>query len=502
MEQKICGAIRQSDTLQYPKVPPYDPGRSYPEFAGLPVSDGENMVYEGVRQCLHDLGMDREHQNTPEWDPFSEFIAPGNTVVIKPNLVINTSDPMSQDCTTTHPSLIRALVDYCWKALRGNGQIVVGDSPGDTADFSVLVQQTGYKEMIENLQNRGVNVSLVDFRATKTVSVNGITVGDQRTGQFAPEACIVNLGKDSRFAAPKYDNVKLAGGGYDIAETTNHHRGDTQEYSVSKIVMEADVVISVPKLKTHRRAGVTCCMKNLVGINTDKNYLPHFTLGSANTGGDEMPAIKQKYVWRLRLYNWLRVHVIGKHWRQIGMPAVRFLRILRGKSQKTDGHASASASMDLGNWIHQKITGQAVDGGGWQGNLTIPDMILDLNRIFLYCDQRGVLRTDPTRKVFYIVDGVIMGAGNGPLAPAPLHTGLIAAGWNAFMIDMSLLSLLNIDEDKIPLYKSAKECGWLLQNGGGEILFNAHPLKKDDALPVQVEEPPSWDYRKFRGTET
>jgi len=38
-----------------------------------------------------------------------------------------------------------------------------------------------------------------------------------------------------------------------------------------------------------QKAGITVSLKNLVGINGDKNWLPHHTEGNPNNGGDEHP---------------------------------------------------------------------------------------------------------------------------------------------------------------------------------------------------------------------
>jgi len=61
------------------------------------------------------------------------------------------------------------------------------------------------------------------------------------------------------------------------------------EYLLSRSVMDADVIINLPKLKTHKKVGLTVSLKNLVGINGDKNYLPHFCIGTPDKGGDEFP---------------------------------------------------------------------------------------------------------------------------------------------------------------------------------------------------------------------
>ena len=50
--------------------------------------------------------------------------------------------------------------------------------------------------------------------------------------------------------------------------------------------MAGDLVVNLPKLKTHKKACVTGALKNLVGINGNKDYLPHHRLGGSRTGGD------------------------------------------------------------------------------------------------------------------------------------------------------------------------------------------------------------------------
>ena len=52
----------------------------------------------------------------------------------------------------------------------------------------------------------------------------------------------------------------------------------------------ADVVINLPKLKTHKKTGVTISLKNMVGINGYRNCLPHHTIGTPDASGDEFAA--------------------------------------------------------------------------------------------------------------------------------------------------------------------------------------------------------------------
>ncbi len=67
------------------------------------------------------------------------------------------------------------------------------------------------------------------------------------------------------------------------------HGNGRHRYLVARDVLDADVVINLPKLKTHKKAGITCALKNLIGINGNKEYLPHHRIGGADLGGDCYP---------------------------------------------------------------------------------------------------------------------------------------------------------------------------------------------------------------------
>jgi uncharacterized protein (DUF362 family) len=440
-----------------------------------------------------------------DWSPFSDIINPGDTVVIKPNLVINTTDPSMQECTTTHPSVIRPVIDYCWKALKGAGLIIVGDASGAEADFDIIISRTRIKETIDILKIRGINVRLEDFRAVKVTTENGVWTGEQRTVHSVASSQIVDLGEESQFYTSRSRAVKLHGAGYDICATTQYHSGRVQKYRVSKIILNADVVISLPKLKTHRKAGVTCCLKNLVGINTDKNYLPHFSMGSLNMGGDEMPPIRSKNVWRMKLYNFIRERIIAHCWKIIGRPAVLLLRYAKsigkpkgkpGREKNVPRGERINRDIDLAKWFHNLLSGQRIAAGAWAGNETICRMILDLNKIFLCCDRQGILGKHTDRKVFYIVDAIVAGMGNGPTHPVPVCTKMIAAGWNGLKIDVALLNLLGIDEDSITLYRLAKEKEWMYANSEGECMYNSRSINGSDRVPVEFIPPDGWIYHR------
>ena len=73
-------------TPLYPDGAPFHPGQSYPEYS-LGTTGPENRVYEAVRNLFLHAGLDAAHQGTRDWNPLRDIIHPGNTVLLKPNLV-------------------------------------------------------------------------------------------------------------------------------------------------------------------------------------------------------------------------------------------------------------------------------------------------------------------------------------------------------------------------------------------------------------------------------
>lgn len=61
----------------------------------------------------------------------------------------------------------------------------------------------------------------------------------------------------------------------------------------------------------------------------------------------------------------------------------------------------------------------------------------------------------PQRQVLQIVDAVIGGQGDGPLAPIPLPLGMLLGGRSAAAIDWVGAQLLGYDPEKIPIASHA-----------------------------------------------
>lgn len=478
-------SIVSCNGVKYPKECPYDPEHNYIEFGSNSFVAVDNAVYGLVRKALLQIGLDKENIGTKEWSPFKELICPGDVVIIKPNMVIAPKNKMAQEYVTTHASVIRPIIDYVWKALQEKGEIIIGDAPQAETDFEEVIRNTGIKEMIEVLKKRGVNVRCCDFRDLKVEMKNGIWIKEVPVLSH-PESTVINLAEKSLFYDDSGKKIMYCGGGYDVEKTRLHHNGKIQEYKVSDMILKANVVISMPKMKTHKKAGITCCMKNLVGINVDKDFLPHYTMGDGRDGGDEMPIISNPRRYFVKCINYIKQKVLYKHWRSIGGFLSKFIGIIDKNTSDNDELYSKNAAKN----VFSKITGRDIFQGAWSGNDTIWKMILDLNRIFLYADRNGELHDVPVRKVFYVVDGIICGAGDGPMEPIPVETGFVAVGDNAYDVDISLLELFNIDYSKIPLYRNAYEQkGWLVPYVNSEKY-----IEHESPFDKKLKAPTGWEF--------
>jgi hypothetical protein len=68
--------------------------------------------------------------------------------------------------------------------------------------------------------------------------------------------------------------------------------------------------------------------------------------------------------------------------------------------------------------------------GSWYGNDTVWRMVLDLNRILIYGRADGTMSDMPQRTIWSLTDAIVIGDGEGPLAPKPrlLGVALVTTG--------------------------------------------------------------------------
>jgi uncharacterized protein (DUF362 family) len=414
-------AIAETGTARYPKAP-FDP---------------PNPVSAAVEELFRLLELDATHYGTPAWNPLG-FIPSGARVLIKPNLVRH-FHPLGFDTDSlyTHGSLIRVICDYVLKALNGTGQVIIADAPLQTCSFSAVCELSGLSQLDDHYRRLGHRVEIRDLRLVcstperkrfwGSVLVKHKNVGDP-SGYTR-----VDLGARSLHASREGEG-RYRVTCYDPASMNEHHGRGKHEYIIANTLLESDVVLNLPKVKTHQKAGLTGALKNFVGINGHKDCLPHHLQGPADSGGDEYAHAD----WAKRLDSWLQD--------------------LKEIHPNTLVQKSVAAAHRLLYRIHMNEPNNAYWAGSWHGNDTISRTTIDLNRIVQYARRDGSLASTPQRQVFTIADAILAGEDDGPLAPTPKPAGLVVGGDNLVAVDMILARLMGFRWEAIPTLRHGLAC--------------------------------------------
>jgi len=437
-KKTIVGVVRTVEA-RYPDEAPYHPDTNYPEYPfNGNISIKPNYAYNGVRQLLHALELDNDHFDTPQWNPLGYLIKPGMTILIKPNFVLSRhfsgKDVYS---IITHPSVLRAIADYCWIALKGSGKIIIADAPQYNCNFEELINTT-HLDSVHNFfaSFPGTMVEVLDLRTYWSKSMHFPSCIQPLPGD-AKGSITVNLGKSS--ALYKYPQPsKLYGAVFHRQETIAHHTGEKQEYEISGTILNADVMISVPKLKVHKKVGVTLNLKGLVGTSTNKNLLVHYTLGSPSEGGDQYPdnLLTGRQRMAIKFERWMYDNFLAKN----TVFHERIHRFIYGFL-----YLKIFAHIGFGIPPEKRM----LDTGNWYGNDSAWRMVVDLAKIIYFADKEGQLQTQCPRRLFSIVDGIIGGEKNGPLTPDPNYAGVLIGGENLLAVDIVAARLMGFDPLKI-----------------------------------------------------
>ena len=394
-----------------------------------PAYTDESAPGGEIRRALERVAKELQWSEE-ERGPFGRMIPRGARVLIKPNLVLHENEgPWGIEPLVTHQSLIRAVVEGTLRA--APSEVLIGDAPLQGCDFQRLLSATGLGAWSDRLMKlepafKGVR----DFRRTTCVFVNGVRLAAE---DLQPEERFIlfDMGRNSLLEPVADGRNSFRVTCYDPRLLARTHSPGRHQYLVAKEVIEADVIINMPKLKTHKKAGITCALKNLIGINGNKEYLPHHRLGGAKTGGDCYPnhnPIKRALEFTSDQENMTKSFVMAKVWHVVGRQFIRALR----------------------------LTGDGVGAdGSWSGNDTIWRTCLDLNKILLYGRPDGTMASQPQRQVLHVADAVVAGQGDGPLRPQPLPLGLILAGRNAAAVDRVGAYLLGYDPERLSIVREA-----------------------------------------------
>lgn len=130
------------------------------------------------------------------------FVKPGQNVLLKPNLL---AGKPPEQAVTTHPALVRAVAELVQDA---GARVWLGDSPG-IGNAETVARKCGILAVVEEL-----GIEFRPFDKPVAISPRGRTF---------------------------------------------------QHLEIAEDILAADVVINLPKLKTHQMMGLTCAVKNMFG---------------------------------------------------------------------------------------------------------------------------------------------------------------------------------------------------------------------------------------------
>jgi hypothetical protein len=159
---------------------------------------------------------------------------------------------------------------------------------------------------------------------------------------------------------------------YDHNLMIAHHNKQKHEYLITNRVFEADLIINLPKLKTHIKAGLTGALKNLIGINGHKEFLPHHIKGSYLEGGDNYmnPSFFKRIYENFDEKVWSKIQKNSKFINKINFQILRIFW-----------------------WLWYIFSKDKIFAGSWSGNDTVWRTTLDLNHIlYFYNTEKNNLK--------------------------------------------------------------------------------------------------------------
>lgn len=329
--------------------------------------------------------------------------------------------------------MLRAVLDYILIALGDTGPVYFGNAPVQSCDWNAVLKDSGAAAVQEFYRHRGLPVFAKDLRAyINKLNMWGSDVEQTNCGDSSPSREVV-LSSESFFL--EHDESHVGGANYRVSnynpnETSACHLGAKHSYSVSKSILDADVIVSIPKMKTHEKVGITCCLKGFVGTVTSKNCLAHHRIGNSSLSGDEYPDGTKVRILESRYHDWIYR--------------------LQDNSRKKSFHSLLNRNIRR---IMKRL--RMIQAGSWHGNDTCWRMALDIATIVHYANESGILINNPQRKFLSIVDGVVGGEGDGPLSPQPVRSGTLVFSDNCALCDYTVSRLMGYDWTRLPIIKNA-----------------------------------------------
>lgn len=481
-------SIVHDKALIYPDAGDFfSPAVRYPEYRFGLISTKPNRVYDAVRDAFLQAGLDHAHFGTPDWNPLRAYIKPGQNVFLLCNFVqhrrsLETEENFKSKCI--HGSVLRAVTDYVLLAAGKGGTVSFGNAPLQSANWNAVLKETGASEVWAFYKTEGWNVAAQDLRlvvaergilGNPTKKVERDAVRDSIEIDLAANSLLGEMSRNgkSSFRVSEYSPER----------TEKFHAGTSHRYVINRAILEADVVFSLPKLKTHEKVGITCAIKGFVGTVGHKDCLAHHRFGGPEHGGDEYP-----------------------HGSRARTALSRFHDYAYSLAQGTFLHRGLVA---LDTNI-RRVIGRArcIQAGAWYGNDTCWRMAVDLARIVHYADKNGVMSDKPQRTHLGLIDGVIAGEGNGPLSPLAAPAGTLIFGDDVVSLDVAACRTMGFDPLCIPMVREAVESRfeYPLTTGGSHstrVVFNRNEIDLH-AVPIALHRSfmPSQGWRGHMGEIT
>ena len=426
------GACREA---AYPERAPFDPGESYPELGGIASAGaGPNAVYDAVREALRHAGLDGDHLGTEAWDPLGDLIVPGMRVLLKPNLSFHENrGPGGADCLVTHGSVVRAVLDFVLRALDGRGEVWIADAPDAHCDFARALAVSGIGAVVGDARRRtSVAIRVVDLRRVVIEEAGAGKPGVRRELRGDPNGFVpMDLGERSLLAPLDRASDRYRATGRVAAASSAHHAHGRHEYLISRTALVADAFVNFPKLRTHGSTGMGCALENLTGISGDSGRLPHHRAGAPAEGGDAYCEPSRRRAALSRIEAELDATAPGL--RRATLEATRRALLATTRVVAFDDTYSE---------------------GAWWGNDTAWRTVLDLNRAVIWARDGGTW-VDERRPWLNVVDAVVCGEGDGPLAPSAAAAGCVLAGTDAAMVDLACARMSGFDVARLPVVQRA-----------------------------------------------
>jgi len=350
-------------------------------------------------------------------------IGPKKKILLKPNWVYHDKNETDEFCLTTHQNVVLAVLEFV--LLLNPISVIIGDSPLQSCNWELLLSNS-FKLKISELQEiNNIPINITDFRNEKWEQERVL----QKNCRHENDYILFDLGADSMLEPLSIQDKIFIVGDYDIKETIKNHKKGSHKYLVAREAIDSDVVINLPKLKTHQKAGVTNGLKNYIGAIGEKACLAHHSSNLCQSGGDCFPG-----------NNFIRKG--AEYFNEISF---------KYKGEFTYYIFYYMAALI---WQFAPKSNYASLTGSWYGNDTVWRMVLDINKIISFGTLDGEISNTPQRKMITISDAIIGGQGEGPLKPMPYTMGMISISNNDMFLDFVMTELMGFDSRKIPLLKS------------------------------------------------